>query len=150
MSAATLETDGGESMSEDDPNLLVIERGIPGLTTSERFVLSNLGEEADDESAFQLLSSVDDENVAIIVAVPWLFFPDYAPELPDGEREALAISSPEEAIVFCPVTLDAENQQIHLNLLGPFVVNAQSRRGRQVVLADSGWPVRAAVDLDLT
>ncbi|MEM9035345.1 MAG: flagellar assembly protein FliW [Actinomycetota bacterium] len=148
MSATSLVTDDEQSMSGEDDQVLVLERGIPGLTDAEEFLLSDLGD--DEESAFQLLTSVADPDVAMIVAVPWLFFPEYSPELPDGEREALAITTPEEAIVFCPVTLDAENEQIHLNLLGPFVVNAQTRRGRQVVLADSEWPVRAAVELDLS
>lgn len=148
MTATSLVADDEHSMSDTDDQVLVLERGIPGLTETERFVLSDLGD--DGESAFQLLTSVEDPDVAMIVAVPWLFFPEYSPELPDGERDALAISTPEEAIVFCPVTLDSENEQIHLNLLGPFVVNAQTRRGRQVVLADSEWPVRAAVDLDLS
>ena len=141
-------TDGDDSMSDTEDEILHIERGIPGLTDSERFLLSDLGEGA--ESAFQLLTSVDDEDVSIIVAIPWLFFPDYTPELPEAESESLGISDPEQAVVFCPVTLDAEHDQIHLNLLGPFIVNATSRRGRQVVLADSEWPVRAAVDLELS
>ena len=141
-------TDGDHSMSDTEDEILHIERGIPGLTDSERFLLSDLGDEA--ESAFQLLTSVDDEDVSIIVAIPWLFFPDYTPELPEAESAALGISDPEQAVVFCPVTLDADNDQIHLNLLGPFIVNATSRRGRQVVLADSEWPVRAAVDLELS
>ncbi len=148
MSGLTLVTDGDDSMSDTEDEILHIERGIPGLTDSERFLLSDLGEET--ESAFQLLTAVDEPDVSIIVAIPWLFFPDYSPELPEPEREALDISEPEQAVVFCPVTLDAEHDQIHLNLLGPFVVNAASRRGRQVVLADSEWPVRAAVDLELS
>ena len=141
-------TDGDDSMSDDEDQILHLERGIPGLTDAERFVLSDLGDDA--ESAFQLLTSVDEPDVAIIVAVPWLFFPDYEPELPDAEQDALGIPEPEQAVVFCPVTLDGEHDQIHLNLLGPFVVNAASRRGRQIVLADSEWPVRAAVDLELS
>lgn len=148
MSGLPLMTDGPDSMSDAEHEILHLDRGIPGLTDSERFLLSDLGDEP--ESAFQLLTSVDDPDVSIIVAIPWLFFPDYSPELPDAEQEALDISEPEQAIVFCPVTLDAEHEQIHLNLLGPFVVNAASRRGRQVVLADSEWPVRAAVELELS
>ncbi len=147
MPGPTVMTDDDESMSDTENEILHLERGIPGLTDAERFLLSDLSD--DGESAFQLLTSVDEPDVSIIVAVPWLFFPDYAPELPDAEREALGLSEPEQAVVFCPVTLDAEHDQIHLNLLGPFVVNSSSRRGRQVVLADSEWPVRAAVDLEL-
>jgi flagellar assembly factor FliW len=122
--------------------------GIPGLRNAGTdFVLEALGEE--DEGAFQLLRSVADPEIALIVTVPWLFFPDYAPDLPDSELDELGIVQPEEAIVFCPVTLHAEEETIYLNLLGPFVVNGSSRVGRQIVLTDGEHPVRAAVRLDL-
>ncbi len=125
---------------------VTFERGIPGLTDHTEFSLSPLGDDLD--GAFQLLTAVADPDVALIVTVPWTFFPDYAPELPEPDRAELELGRPEEAIVFCPVTLDAEASAIHLNLLGPFVVNASTRRGRQIVLADSDWPVRATISLD--
>jgi flagellar assembly factor FliW len=134
-------------VASDDPEdyVIVLERGIPGLTHHDRFILTPLGE---DDSPFSELRSIEEPDVAVIVTVPWVFFPEYAPELPDTEREELGISSPEDAIVFCPVTLDGENHQIFLNLLGPFVVNTHTQIGRQLVLADSEWPVRAAIQLD--
>jgi flagellar assembly factor FliW len=49
--------------------------------------------------------------------------------------------------VFCPVTLTGDPDVVYLNLLGPFVVHRESLEGRQVVLADSEWPVRAPITL---
>lgn len=118
--------------------------GIPGFGRLQRFELLAL----DEGSVFQMLQSVDDPDVAMIVVVPWLFFPDYEIELPEDEREQLAIERPEEAVVFSPVTLDAEERTVYLNLVGPFVVNPATREGRQVVLVDSGHPLRAPVSLD--
>lgn len=140
--------DGTNDVTTADPDdaVIVLERGIPGLTHRDRFIVTPLG---DEESPFSELRSIEEPDVAVIVTVPWVFFPEYAPELPDTEREELGITSPEDAIVFCPVTLDGESHQIFLNLLGPFIVNSHSRIGRQIVLADSEWPVRAAVSLDL-
>lgn len=51
------------------------------------------------------------------LSVPWLFLPDYAPELSGMEREALGLQSPEDAIILCAVRLDSEKDVIHLNLL---------------------------------
>jgi flagellar assembly factor FliW len=114
--------------------------GFPGST---RFALVNEGEDA----LFQLLQSLDDESVALIVAVPWLFFPDYSPEISELERKQLKLGSPDDAIVFCPVTLSGDPDIVYVNLLGPFVVHRDSLEGRQVVLADSEWPVRAPISL---
>lgn len=128
----------------DGDHVLHFEDGIPGFPDSHRFALVDL----EDGGAFQLLQSLDEPDVSMIVCVPWLFFPDYTPELSDVEQRELGLERPEDAIVFCPVTLDAEQEAIYVNLLGPFVVHAESHEGRQVVLADADHPVRAEVRLD--
>ncbi len=133
-------------MAQDPPaagNALHFPDGIPGFPQLERFVLV-----AEVEGgAFQRLQSLDVPQVSMYVCVPWLFFPDYAPELGPAEQEDLDIERPEDALVFCPVTIDLETRSVYLNLLGPFVVNAETRRGRQLVLAGSDYPVRAHVQL---
>ena len=123
--------------------VLTFPDGILGFPGSTRFALVNDSEDA----LFQLLQSLDDESVALIVTVPWLFFPDYSPEISELERKQLHLHAPEDAIVFCPVTLTGDPDVVYLNLLGPFVVHKDSLEGRQVVLADSDWPVRAPVTL---
>jgi flagellar assembly factor FliW len=128
-----------------DPKSLVFTDGIPGFPTLRRFTLSDLA----GTGVFQELRSRDDPDFSMIVCVPWLFFPDYAPELTEEEQDELQIFDPEQAILFCPVTVDleADGGRIFVNLLGPFVVNAETLRGRQLVLTDSGYPVRAELDL---
>lgn len=115
--------------------------GIPGFPDAHRFTLLDLT----DEGTFQLLQSVDHPDLSMVVATPWLFFPSYAPELEPTDRRALQLEDADDAVVFCAVT--AEDDELFVNLLGPFVVNAQSRRGRQVVLADQDLPARAPVPM---
>jgi flagellar assembly factor FliW len=117
--------------------------GLPGFPELERFVLLDLRE----NGAFQQLQSIDDPSISMIVCVPWLFFPDYAPVLSDTEEQELELESASDAIVFVPVSFDTESRQASLNLLGPFVVNSRTRRGRQVVLTGSEYSVRAPIDL---
>ena len=122
---------------------LVFDDGIPGFPTLHRFALSDVVE----DGAFQELRSLDDPSVAFIVCHPWLFFPDYAPVVSDEDRELLEIADPEQAVLFCPVTIDEQRNKVFVNLFGPFLVNAQSRRGRQLVLSDSDYPLRAPIEL---
>ena len=117
--------------------------GLPGFPELERFIVVELRE----DGAFQQLQSVDDPDISMIVCVPWLFFPDYAPVLSDAEQEELEIESASDAVVFVPVSFDAASRQASLNLLGPFVVNSKTRKGRQVVLTGSDYSVRAPIDL---
>ncbi|MEX1004173.1 MAG: flagellar assembly protein FliW [Acidimicrobiia bacterium] len=117
--------------------------GIPGFPDHTRFTLVELA----DDGAFQLLQSLDDENVAMIVTTPWLFFPDYEMEIPDDAQAELGLGAPEDAVVLSAVTLDASQERFHVNLLGPFVVHRETGHGRQLILSDSDHPVRATVDL---
>jgi len=117
--------------------------GIPGFPNHRRFVLVELAPDA----AFHELRSVDEPGVAMLVTVPWLFFPDYAPEITEEDRLALGLERPEDATIFCTVAVDEEDDAgLTIDLLGPFVVNAKARIGRQLVLADSEYPARARVE----
>lgn len=115
--------------------------GIPGYPDARNFVLSELVQ----DGAFQVLQNLEDPDLALVVAVPWLFFPDYSPELSDVDQDGLGIERQEDAIVFCPVTIDPDAETMHMNLLGPFVVNVATRVGRQIVLADQDFPLRAEI-----
>jgi flagellar assembly factor FliW len=135
MTADTM-TDGGTILFED---------GLPGFPDAHRFTIVEMIE----DGAFQLLQSNDDPDLAFVVAVPWLFFPDYSPELSDVDQTGLGIESTEDAVLFCPVTLDGETRTASMNLLGPFVVNVHTRRGRQLVLTEQEFPIRATLPVEI-
>ena len=132
-----------EDIPPSEEGTLHFPEGLPGFPGLTQFLLVELRE----DGAFQELQSVDDPDISMIVCVPWLFFPDYAPELSEEEQDELGIQAEEDAVVFVPVTFDEEHRTVNLNLLGPFIVNAKTRRGRQLVLADSDYPVRAPIQL---
>ena len=124
--------------TQTDAPVLRFADGIPGFEGVERFVLADLTE----DGTFQLLTCLDDPSLSLVVAVPWLFFPDYAPELPEGDRALLGIDEPEQAVLFCSVNVD--DDRLLVNLRAPFVANATTRAARQVVLGDD-YPLRATV-----
>lgn len=119
--------------------------GIPGFPELHRFLLVDFHE----DGVFQQLQSLDDPDVAMIVCVPWLFAPDYAPVLGDAEQAELDLARPEDAIVFVPVSFDPGEKQVFLNLLGPFVVNGTTRRGLQLVLTGSEYSTRTPIQVNV-
>lgn len=127
----------------EEAAILQFPAGLPGFPGMRRFTLQQLVE----DSAFQLLESVDGDGVSMVVTRPWLFFPDYAPEIQDEDQDELRLVRPEDAIVFCPVSIDREAGNIYINLRGPLVVNAATREGRQVVLEED-LPLRAVIEVD--
>jgi flagellar assembly factor FliW len=124
------------------PPVLRFTDGIPGFADAHGFVLSDLT----DDGTFQLLTSVDDPDLSIVVTSPWLFFPDYAPALPTSDQRVLGIEQPEDAVLFCTVIAD-DTDALHLNLRAPFVANARTHAARQVLLEDDELPLRATVPM---
>ena len=127
-----------------DAQVLRFPDGIPGFPQAHHFVLGDLT----DDGTFQLLTCVDDGDLSMVVSVPWLFFPDYSLQVADQDRSDLGLEDPQDAVVFCTVTADEGADQLFMNLLGPFVVNARTLVGRQVVLGDLDLPVRAPLPHD--
>ncbi len=124
--------------------ILRFDDGIPGFPEAREFVLGDL----DEAGTFQVLQNVGNPEIALVVCSPWLLVPDYEAVLAEDDERELELTDPDDAVVFCAVTLDEAARAFHLNLLGPFVVNARTQRGRQVVLTESGHPVRHTVYLD--
>jgi flagellar assembly factor FliW len=137
-------TDTELAWHDDDAPILTFPAGIPGFPAARRFTLQQLVE----DSAFQLLDSVSGDGVSMVVAQPWLFFPDYAPVIADQDQQELALERPEDAVVFCPVSIDREAQRLYINLRGPLLVNIHTRVGRQCVLEED-LPLRAVIELDV-
>ncbi|HVV35373.1 MAG TPA: flagellar assembly protein FliW [Acidimicrobiales bacterium] len=113
--------------------------GLPGFADAHGFVLVDV----QDNEAFFWLQSTEDPGLAFLCAIPWLFFPEYAPEVPDDDQTALELETAEDAMVLTILTVHREESYVTANLLGPVVVNQRTRVGRQVVLFGDDYPVQA-------
>lgn len=129
-------TDGAEALSVE----ITFPAGLPGFPHSHRFELTPWGP---PDTPFMLMSSLDDGDVGFVVVPPWVFYADYEFDLDDATAERLGLTSPEDALVLCVVTLRDRPEEATLNLLGPIVVNRHTLEAAQVVLASSGYSVAA-------
>ncbi|MDZ4825253.1 MAG: flagellar assembly protein FliW [Actinomycetota bacterium] len=114
--------------------------GLPGFPDAHRFQLTPWGS---TDTPFTLMTSADDPEVGFVVVPPWVFYPEYEFDLDDGATDRLALSEPEDAVVFCVVTLKDKPEDATMNLLGPIVVNRHTLEAAQIVLPASGYSVRA-------
>ena len=123
----------------DEDRLVRFDEGPLGFPLAVRFALVDVAENED----FYWLQSVDDPELAFLTTVPWPFFPDYAPELPDELRDRLEIIDPVDATVLCLLSVDRDAGEVRANLLGPVVINTRTRKAAQVVLYDQEWSLAA-------
>ena len=118
---------------------LLFESGLPGFPDAHRFTLVRWG---DEDSPFSLMRSLDNDGLEFVVVPPMVFFPDYEPELDDTTAARLDLDRADDAILLVMVTLGQQAADATANLLGPIVVNRNTHRAAQAVLASSGYELR--------
>ncbi|MCA8940209.1 MAG: flagellar assembly protein FliW [Planctomycetes bacterium] len=92
------------------------------------------------------LQSVEDGNLAFIIASPTLFKPDYKIDLRPEDAEALKLAELEDGKVYTIMVVPKDNPRaMTANLQGPLVVNDKLGIGRQLVLSNSEYGTKYRV-----
>ncbi len=124
----------------DDSRALVFHEGLLGFPRSSTYVVVEV-----DETPYFWLQSVDEEDVAFLATSPFIFFPGYDLELGDEEQRSLEIEKPDQVEVLTLLTVHRAGERpesITANLLGPIVVNSETRRALQLVLDNPNYSTR--------
>lgn len=120
----------------DENNILTMPEGLPGFPGYERFVIID----EPKTEPFCWFQSVDEPNLNLVIINPFIFKPDYEPGLQSmiQLRNWTDIKA-EELVVFVVVNIsgEADEKVITANLLGPLVINPQTREAVQFVISDT-------------
>lgn len=125
------------SVTEDFSENLIFHftKGIPGFDQVKDFAFIPF-----PEGPFAYLQSVEHEDISLVIADPFVFYPNYQFELADHVVEELSLQS--NLLVRCVVTMNKDVGKSTLNLLAPIVLNLEMRSGRQVILQQSPYQTR--------
>ncbi len=113
--------------------------GIIGFEQCQRYIVVR----HDENSSFRWLQSLDNPSVAFPIVEPSEFRPDYAPTISDLDAKYLELEPMTPNLLFAIVTVPPSNpRSMTANLLGPLVINAITRRGKQVIVQDDCYNTR--------
>lgn len=115
-----------------DDTIITFPQGLYGFEDFDKYCLID----RDSKSPFKWLQSVQEPALAVIVADPYLFFPDYEIEISGEDEKKLSANSPSDLAVFGIITVAKDAVEVTMNLLGPLVINFKLLIGRQIVLTD--------------
>ncbi len=127
-----------------DERAIQISEGLLGLPDSRRYVVV----EIDDDSPYFWMQSADQPELAFLATTPWLFYPDYEFELNDAVQAELGVATVDDVqvVVILTVHRDGDNvTALTANLLGPVVVNTETRLAKQLVLDSSAYSTQEAL-----
>lgn len=126
----------------DESRTITFQGGLLGFPNSLTYAVVEI-----EDSPYLWLQSADEPDVAFLAVTPFVFFPDYELELSDDDERALEIADASQVEVLTVLTVHragaAAADQITANLLGPIVLNVETRQAMQLVLdADDRYSTR--------
>jgi len=112
--------------------------GIPGFLNEKKFVVLQLNE----ESPFLILQSVQSEQLAFIMTIPFTFFPNYAFDIDENTIEQLHIEDEKDIHVFTILTVHEPFEKTTANLQAPVIINSKEKLGKQVILSNTHYKTK--------
>ena len=90
---------------------------------------------AQEELPFMWLRESNKEGLAFVVIEPTGIVPNYLVEIADADVESLGITGVNDTMILNIVTLNPEQPgTISVNLVGPIVINRNTREGKQCII----------------
>ena len=116
--------------------------GLPGFEDQKQFAFLPYTVD-EDNSPFAYMQSVQDPDLTLLLADPFLFFKHYSLDLNDEDAAQLGLSDSEETagdygVVAVPEKID----QMTCNLVAPIVVNWKEQKGMQIILDRSPYSTK--------
>jgi len=119
---------------------LKFSQNLLGFPDSSTYVVVEV-----EDTPYIWLQSVDEPDVAFLATSPFLFFPSYDLELGSEEQATLEVDDVSQVEVLTLLTVHRAGERpemITANLLGPIVVNIETRQALQVVLDNPQYSTR--------
>lgn len=112
---------------------------LAGFPAARRFALVRVVPES---GVLFRLTCLDVDDLEFVVAAPFPFFADYAPEIDDATAERLELTDAADAILLVLLTVGDSMASTTANLFAPLVVNIRTRQAAQAVLTNSDYSLR--------
>lgn len=113
--------------------------GIPAFEDEHEFVIVPY----DEESPYVFLQSLTTPDLAFLMTVPFIFFPEYEFEIDDENQNKLELTKQEDMVVYTLLTINGGKvKDMTANLMAPVVLNTANMQARQVVLDRSSYTTK--------
>ena len=124
----------------DEDRIVEFAEGIPGFEGLRNFALFHDEDQEDD--VFLWLQSLEDGDVAFVLLNTPVFIPGYDPQISEEEIYSLGNFTKEDIIIRNIAVVRDSLEDTTVNLRAPIVINASTRRGKQMVSLNETYHIR--------
>ena len=112
---------------------VTFEEGLYGFEKEKVFYLLDM----ENDGPFYYLQSANSKDLAFVLINPYMFKPDFILDVSRSDLVKVGIEKEDDAegkiLVFSIVTIPDNSQDMTANLLGPILINVETRLGVQAL-----------------
>ncbi len=125
----------------EEAKLITFEGGIIGFPDMKKFALIYDSEKGVN-AGIRYLQSMDEPTFAMPVMDPLSVCEDYNPEVEDELLKNLGNLDGDNLLVMTTVTVPKDIKEMSVNLMGPIIINTDTRKACQVIVDGDKYPVK--------
>lgn len=123
----------------DEKKIVHFKDGIPAFEDEREFIILPY----EEDSPYYFMQSVNSPDLAFLLTIPFLFFPEYSFEIDDATMSELEITNHENVFYYSMITIpNGSIRYMTANLLAPIVLNSDNMQAKQVVLEKSNYTTK--------
>ena len=123
----------------DEKKIVHFKNGIPAFESEHEFIILPY----EENSPYYFMQSVNSPDLAFLLTIPFLFFPEYTFEIDDETIKELEIKNYDNVFYYSMITIpNGSIRYMTANLLAPIVLNSDNMQAKQVVLEKSNYTTK--------
>ncbi len=123
-----------------EDKIITFDNGLLGFEEYKKFTI--LFDVECKEDAISWLQSLEEPSLALPIINPLIVKPDYNPVIEDNLLEPLGTMTEENCAVFLIMTVPSDLTLMSANLKAPLIINADSKKGIQLIVDNLDYPVK--------
>lgn len=123
----------------DESKIITFEDGILGFENIKEYCIVPIPQ----NEGFFLLQSRVDEDISFVLINPWNTFKDYEIDIEDSYLKSMDIDGFSQLAVYSIISF--KKNDTTANLLAPVVINAETKKGAQIVLRSSIYKTKHSI-----
>ena len=126
-----------------EEKIITLERGLIGLEQYKKYTI--LYDEEKEDNNISWFQSCDEPSLALPVIKPWLVKEQYNPVVEDELLTNIGELTEENLVILLTMTVPDDITKMSVNLKAPIIINADSRKGAQLIAENDDYEVKFMV-----